>query len=234
MWFDPTNANRMIVGHDQGLSISENRGRSWFRLRLPNAQMYHVTVDNEVPYNVYGNKQDGQSYRGPSNSRLGPQGVVNDRFGDVIPRSVWQGVGGGESGWATPDPVDASIVWSTASGSGTVGGIVTRYDESTRQMRNVEVWPDRAKGAAADLKYRFIWDAPFLISPHDRHTVYTASQHVHRTSNGGQSWEVISPDLTLNDKSRQQLSGGLTPDNLGVEYAGTVYAIAESPREPGG
>ena len=233
MWFDSTNANRMIVGHDQGLSISENRGRSWFRLRLPNAQMYHVTVDNEVPYNVYGNKQDGQSYRGPSNSRLGPQGVVNDRFGDVIPRSVWQGVGGGESGWATPDPVDASIVWSTASGSGTVGGIVTRYDESTRQMRNVEVWPDRAKGAAADLKYRFIWDAPFLISPHDRHTVYTASQHVHRTSNGGQSWEVISPDLTLNDKSRQQLSGGLTPDNLGVEYAGTVYAIAESPRERG-
>jgi photosystem II stability/assembly factor-like uncharacterized protein len=233
MWIDPTNANRMIVGHDQGLSISENRGRSWFRLRLPNAQMYHVTVDNEVPYNVYGNKQDGQSYRGPSNSRLGPQGVVNDRFGDVIPRSVWQGVGGGESGWATPDPVDASIVWSTASGSGTVGGIVTRYDESTRQMRNVEVWPNRAKGAAADQKYRFIWDAPFLISPHDRHTVYTASQHVHRTSNGGQSWEVISPDLTLNDKSRQQLSGGLTPDNLGVEYAGTVYAIAESPREPG-
>ena len=233
MWFDPTNANRMIVGHDQGLSISENRGRSWFRLRLPNAQMYHVTVDNEIPYNVYGNKQDGQSYRGPSHSRLGPQGVVNDRFGNVIPRSVWQGVGGGESGWATPDPVDANIVWSTASGSGTVGGIVTRYEESRRQMRNVEVWPDRAKGAAADLKYRFIWDAPFLISPHDRHTVYTASQHVHRTSNGGQSWQVISPDLTLNDKSRQQLSGGLTPDNLGVEYAGTVYAIAESPRERG-
>ena len=233
MWIDPGNANRMIVGHDQGLSISENRGRSWFRLRLPNAQMYHVTVDNEIPYNVYGNKQDGQSYRGPSHSRLGPQGVVNDRFGNVIPRGVWEGVGGGESGWATPDPVDASIVWSTASGSGTVGGIVTRYDESTRQMRNVEVWPNRAKGAAADQKYRFIWDAPFLISPHDRHTVYTASQHVHRTSNGGQSWEVISPDLTLNDKSRQQLSGGLTPDNLGVEYAGTVYAIAESPREPG-
>ena len=181
MWIDPGNANRMIVGHDQGLSISINRGRSWFRLRLPNAQMYHVTVDNAIPYNVYGNKQDGQSYRGPSRSRLGPQGVVNDRFGDVIPRSAWEGVGGGESGWATPDPVDPNIVWSTASGSGTVGGIVTRYEESRRQMRNVEVWPDRAKGAAADLKYRFIWDAPFLISPHDRHTVYTASQHVHRT-----------------------------------------------------
>ena len=233
MWIDPGNANRMIVGHDQGLSISENRGRTWFRLRLPNAQMYHVTVDNQIPYYVYGNKQDGQSYRGPSNTRMGPQGAVNDRFGDVIPRSAWQGVGGGESGWATPDPVDPNIVWSSASSSGAVGGVVTRYDESRRQIRNVEVWPDRAKGAAADLRYRFIWDPPFLISPHDRHTIYTGSQHVHRTTDGGQSWQVISPDLTLNDKSRQQLSGGLTPDNIGVEYAGTLYAIAESPRERG-
>ena len=233
MWIDPGNANRMIVGHDQGLSISENRGRTWFRLRLPNAQMYHVTVDNQIPYYVYGNKQDGQSYRGPSNTRMGPQGAVTDRYRHVIPRSAWQGVGGGESGWATPDPVDPNIVWSSASSSGAVGGVVTRYEESRRQMRNVEVWPDRAKGAAADLRYRFIWDPPFLISPHDRHTIYTGSQHVHRTMDGGQSWQVISPDLTLNDKSRQQLSGGLTPDNIGVEYAGTVYAIAESPREPG-
>ena len=233
MWIDPGNANRMIVGHDQGLSISENRGRTWFRLRLPNAQMYHVTVDNQIPYYVYGNKQDGQSYRGPSNTRMGPQGAVTDRYRHVIPRSAWQGVGGGESGWATPDPVDPNIVWSSASSSGAVGGVVTRYDESRRQIRNVEVWPDRAKGAAADLKYRFIWDAPFLISPHDRHTIYTGSQHVHRTTDGGQSWQVISPDLTLNDKSRQQLSGGLTPDNIGVEYAGTLYAIAESPRERG-
>ena len=233
MWIDPGNANRMIVGHDQGLSISENRGRTWFRLRLPNAQMYHVTVDNQIPYYVYGNKQDGQSYRGPSNTRMGPQGAVTDRYRHVIPRSAWQGVGGGESGWATPDPVDPNIVWSSASSSGAVGGVVTRYDESTRQIRNVEVWPDRAKGAAADLRYRFIWDPPFLISPHDRHTIYTGSQHVHRTTDGGQSWQVISPDLTLNDKSRQQLSGGLTPDNIGVEYAGTLYAIAESPRERG-
>ena len=233
MWIDPGNANRMIVGHDQGLSISENRGRTWFRLRLPNAQMYHVTVDNQIPYYVYGNKQDGQSYRGPSNTRMGPQGAVTDRYRHVIPRSAWQGVGGGESGWATPDPVDPNIVWSSASSSGAVGGVVTRYDESRRQIRNVEVWPDRAKGAAADLRYRFIWDPPFLISPHDRHTIYTGSQHVHRTTDGGQSWQVISPDLTLNDKSRQQLSGGLTPDNIGVEYAGTLYAIAESPREPG-
>jgi len=224
MWIDPTNANRMIVVHDQGVSITTNRGRTWLKLRLANAQMYHAMVDNEIPYNVYGNKQDEPTYRGPSNSRLGDRG---------IPRAMWHSVGGGESGWATPDPVDPNIVWSTASGSGSVGGIVVRFEENRRQMRNVEVWPDQANGPAADLKYRFVWDAPFLISPHDHNTIYVGSQHVHRSTNGGQSWEVISPDLTLNDKTRQQSSGGLTPDNIGVEYAGVVYAIAESPKVRG-
>ena len=230
MWIDPGNGDRMIVGHDQGLSISINRGRTWRRQRLANAQMYHVTVDNQIPYYVYGNKQDEPSFRGPSNSRLGlaAGGVVQG-----IPRGMWHSVAGGESGWATPDPVDPNIVWSSASGAGSVGGIVVRYEEDRRQGRIVEVWPYQANGPAADQKYRFIWDAPILISPHDHNTVYIGSQHVHRTSNGGQSWQVISPDLTLNDKSRQQLSGGLTPDNIGVEYAGVVYAIAESPREPG-
>lgn len=224
MWIDPTNADRMIVAHDQGLSISINRGRTWYRQRLTNAQMYHVTTDNEVPYNVFGNKQDEPTYRGPSNSRL-PNGT--------IPRAMWHAVGGGESGFATPDPVDSNIIWSSASGSGMVGGIVVRFEESRRQFRNVEVWPDQSNGPAEGLKYRFIWDAPLLISPHDRHTVYTASQHVHRTTNGGQSWEVISPDLTLNDRSRMGSSGGLTPDNIGVEYAGVVYGLAESPKERG-
>jgi hypothetical protein len=169
--------------------------------------MYHATVDNEIPYNVYGNKQDEPTYRGPSNSRLGADlGGV----GRGIPRAMWHSVGGGESGFATPDPVDSNIVWSTASGSGTVGGIVVRFEENRRQVRNVEVWPYQANGAPADLNYRFVWDAPFLISPHDHNTIYIGSQHVHRSINGGQSWQEISPDLTLNDKSRQQLSGGLT------------------------
>jgi photosystem II stability/assembly factor-like uncharacterized protein len=228
MWIDPTDADRMIVAHDQGLSISINRGRTWLRQRLTNAQMYHVTVDNEIPYNVLGNKQDEPTYRGPSNSRVFGFG------GDgIIPRAMWHAVGGGESGWATPDPTDSNIVWSSASGSGMVGGIVTRFEERRRQFRNVEVWPHQANGPAADLKYRFVWDAPLHISPHDHHTVYTGSQHVHRTTNGGQSWEVISPDLTLNDRSRMGSSGGLTGDNIGVEYAGVVYSIAESPREKG-
>ena len=224
IWIDPTNADRMIVAHDQGLSISQNRGRSWFRQRLSNAQIYHVTVDNNIPYNVLGNKQDEPTYRGPSNSRLA---------GGRILRGMWHAVGGGESGWATPDPVDPNIIWSTASGSGMVGGIVVRFEESRRQFRTVEVWPQQSNGPAEGVKYRFVWDAPLTISPHDHNTVYTGSQHVHRTRDGGQSWQVISPDLTLNDRSKMGSSGGLTPDNIGVEYAGVVYAIAESPREKG-
>jgi photosystem II stability/assembly factor-like uncharacterized protein len=229
MWIDPGDGRRMLVAHDQGLSISSNRGRTWNRIRLPNAQMYHVTVDNQIPYNVYGNKQDGPSYRGPSHTRSegGRGGAAR------IPRSMWQGVLGGESGWATPDPVDPRIIWSSASGSGTVGGIVVRYELDKLQGRNVEVWPDQANGVPADLKYRFNWTMPLTISPHDHNTIYVGSQHVHRTTNGGQSWDVISADLSTNDKTRQQFSGGLTGDNIGVEYAFTVMAIAESPRERG-
>ena len=224
IWIDPTDANRMIVAHDQGLSISTTRGRTWFKQRLTNAQMYHVTVDNANPYNVLGNKQDEPTYRGPSNSLLA---------NGIIPRAMWHAVGGGESGFATPDPTDPNIVWSSASGSGMVGGIVVRFDEARRQFRNVEVWPDQSNGPAEGVKYRFVWDAPLLISPHDHNTVYTGSQHVHRTTNGGQSWEVISPDLTLNDRSRMGSSGGLTGDNIGVEYAGVVHGLAESPKERG-
>ncbi|MES3034404.1 MAG: sialidase [Gemmatimonadota bacterium] len=228
MWIDPTNPARMIVAHDQGLSISQNRGRTWFRQRLSNAQIYHVTVDNEIPYNVLGNKQDEPSYRGPSNSRI--QGFGGDAG---IPRGMWHSVGGGESGWATPDPTNSKLIWSTASGSGMVGGIVVRFEEERRQFRNVEVWPQQSNGPADGVKYRFVWDAPLLISPHDHNTLYTGSQHVHRTTDGGQSWQVISPDLTLNDRSRMGSSGGLTPDNIGVEYAGVVYGIAESPLAKG-
>ena len=228
MWIDPGNGDRMIVAHDQGLSISINRGKTWFRQRLTNAQMYHVTVDNEVPYNVLGNKQDEPTYRGPSNSR-----ILGQRRITGIPRGMWHHVGGGESGFATPDPVDPNIVWSSASGSGMVGGIVVRYEEDRRQWRGVEVWPEQSRGAAEGVRYRFVWDAPILISPHDHNTVYVGSQHVHRTQNGGQSWEVISPDLSLDDRSRMGFSGGLTGDNIGVEYAGVVFGMSESPIEPG-
>lgn len=224
MWIDPQNGDRMIVGNDGGLAISNNRGESWHRVQLPIAQMYHVTVDNAIPYNVMGNRQDGPSSRGPSNSL----------YGNSIARGDWHAVGGGESGFATPDPKDPNIVWSSASGSGARGGIVVRYNERNRQFRMVEVWPQSTGGWPAEsLKYRFQWTFPLLISPHDNNTLYVTSQHVHRTTNAGQSWQVISPDLTTNDKSKQKISGGLTPDNIGVEYCCVIYAFDESPVQQG-
>jgi photosystem II stability/assembly factor-like uncharacterized protein len=232
MWIDPTNPDRFVVAHDDGLSFTVNRGRSWHQIQLPVAQMYHVAVDNQIPYNVYGNRQDGPSTRGPSNSRLAKQ--LDEDASGPIPRGMWHSVAGGESGWAIPDPADNNIIWATGTGYGAVGGTVERFDERTRQAREVEIWPETTIGVpAGDVKYRFNWTFPIAISPHDHNTVYAGSQHVHRTTNGGQTWEVISPDLTLNDRSRQQRSGGLTPDNVGVEYAGVVFAIAESPREKG-
>jgi photosystem II stability/assembly factor-like uncharacterized protein len=228
IWFDVTDGNRFAVSHDGGISITTNRGKTWNRVQLPVAQMYHVTVDNAIPYNVLGNRQDGPSARGPSNSRFA------SFFGGGIPRQSWGTVGGGESGWATPDPEDPNIVWSSASGFGSVGGIVTRWDARTGHAQNLEVWPQATIGWAADsLKYRFVWTFPLTISPHDRNTVYVGSQHVHVTSNGGKSWRELSPDLTRNDKSRQVRSGGLTPDNIGVEYSGVVFAIAESRLQKG-
>ncbi len=224
IWIDPTNANRIAVANDGGVSISVTRGASWHRIQLPIAQIYHVTVDNRVPYYVYGNEQDDPSYRGPSR-------VVGS---NSIPRSAWQSVGGGESGWATPDPVDPNIIWSSASGSGSVGGIVERFDLRNGQMRRVEVWPDQTNGSpAGEVKYRFVWTFPLTISPHDHKKLYVGSQYVHQTTDDGQSWQVISPDLTTNDKSKQGFSGGLTGDNIGVEYFSTIFAIAESPKEKG-
>jgi photosystem II stability/assembly factor-like uncharacterized protein len=232
MWIDPTNGDRFIVAHDDGLSVSSNRGKSWHQIQLPVAQMYHVATDNQVPYNVYGNRQDGPSTRGPSNSRLAKQS--DEEVAGPIPRGMWHSVAGGESGWAIPDPIDNNIVWASGTGFGSVGGTVERYDERTRQAREVEIWPESTIGTpAGDVKYRFNWTFPVAISPHDHNTVYAGSQHVHRTTDGGQTWQVISPDLTLNDHTRQQRSGGLTPDNVGVEYAGVVFAIAESSREKG-
>ena len=230
IWIDPTDGDRIVVANDEGVSISVNRGQSWHRIKLPIAQIYRVTTDNRVPYTVCGNMQDGPSTCGPSNSKTG--GLITG--GGDIPRGLWRSVGGGESGTATPDPVDANIVWSSASGRGPAGGIVVRHDLETGESHDVEVWPVAPFGhAAADLRFRFVWDFPIAISPHDHDRVYAGSQFVHMTTDGGHSWQIISPDLTLDDKSKQVHSGGITPDNLGVEYGDVVYAIAESPLEPG-
>ena len=230
IWFDPTNGNRFIVSHDGGVSITINRGRSWQRVSFPIAQMYHVTVDDRIPYYLYGNRQDGPSAAGPSNPKLGNQ--YGQDLG--IPPGLWRTVGGGESGFATPDPADTNLVWSTGSGFGSGGGIVTTYNWATNMSHEVEVWPALTVGWPAEsLKVRYNWEFPLTISPFDHNKVYVGSQYVHVTTDGGQSWKQMSPDLTRNDKSRQGASGGLTPDNIGVEYSGVIFALAESRKEKG-
>ncbi|MBV9074252.1 MAG: sialidase, partial [Acidobacteria bacterium] len=219
MWADPQNPNRMMIGSDGGVAITLVRGKQWHWKRLPIAQMYHVATDNRIPYYVYGQMQDGPSQRGPS----------NDLGGSNIPAADWTTTGGCETGWSTPDPADPNIVWA-----GCYAGVTERFDLRTGQARSVSVWPDRTMGAnAGQVKIRMNWTYPIAISPHDHNTVYVGSQFVHKTSDGGQTWQTISPDLTLNDESMHGDSGGLTVDNLSVEYAGVVFALAESPAEKG-
>lgn len=219
MWIDPTNADRILVGNDGGIGISTNHGKSFNRPDLPNGQLYHVAVDNQIPYNVYGNRQDGPSRMGPSNSRT---------WGGIS-TALWHSVGGGESGYALPDPEDYNIVWASS-----YDGYLTRYDGHTGHAREVRVWPDEPMGwGPAELKYRFNWTFPLHISPHNHNKIYAGSQYVHVTTNGGQSWQIISPDLTTNDKRKQVTSGGLTIDNIGVDFGATLFSIAESPVEKG-
>ena len=215
---DPLNADRIMVAHDGCASISLNRGKTYRNIVLPIAQMYHVAVDDQIPYNVYGNRQDGYSYKGPSNSLQG-----------YIPLGLWKGVGGCESGFAQPDPFDNNIVWS-----GCYDGGLERYNQETGHARDVRVWPEAGYGwAPADMKYRWYWSFPLAFSPHVKHRVYVGSQFVHKTDNGGQSWEVISPDLTLNLKSHQQNSGGIAVDNLMTWDGSVLISIEESPIEAG-
>lgn len=218
MWIDPLMPDRMMVAHDGCASMSLNRGKSFQRIVLPIAQMYHVSTDQQVPYNVYGNRQDGWSYKGPSNSLQG-----------YIPVGLWSGVGGCESGFAKADPNDNNIVWS-----GCYDGGLERFDQSTGYAREVRVWPEAGYGwAPADMKYRWHWNFPLSFSPHIKHRVYVGSQFVHKTDDGGQSWQVISPDLTLNLKDHQESSGGVAIDNLMTFDGAVLFAIEESPIEAG-
>lgn len=219
MWVDPENPDRMIVGHDGGVSISVNRGKSWLRPTLPIAQMYHVDVDDAVPYNLYGNRQDGSTYYGPSRT------LSNG----AIPINAWSPVGGCETGFSIPDPVETHIVWS-----GCYDGILGRYDLRNGHEQDVSVWPDKIESwPSGEAKFRFQWTFPIAISPHDHKRVYVGSQFVHATTDRGNSWQVISPDLTTDDPELQKRTGGLTLDDASPTYAPTIFALAESPLEEG-
>lgn len=220
LWIDPTNPRRMIDSNDGGVDITTNGGETWVMPPLPICQFYHISVDNSVPYRVMGTMQDQGTASGPSNS-LSSQGIS---------LSDWHSVGGGETGYAVADPDDPNIVYA-----GEYGGYISIYDHRTRQARNISIYPTNPSGKGAeDLRYRFQWTAPIMLSPHDSKTLYHAANVLFRSSDKGKSWDKISPDLTRNDKSKQKWSGGpITGDNTGVEYYGTIFAIAESPKKAG-
>jgi photosystem II stability/assembly factor-like uncharacterized protein len=215
LWIDPADPNRMIESNDGGASVSTNGGATWTTQgNQPTAQFYHAIADNRFPYWVYGAQQDNSTV-----------GIASAAHGG-IDRPSWYPVGGGESGYIAPDPRDPEIVYA-----GSYGGEITRYNHHTGEEMNITPWPINPIGAAAvDQKYRFQWTEPIVFSPHDPKTLYFAAQVLFKTADAGMSWQIISPDLTRNDKERQASSGGpITKDNTGVEVYDTIFSVVESP-----
>lgn len=220
LWIDPHHPQRMIEGNDGGATVSFNGGASWSSIYTqPTAEFYHVITDTQVPYRVYGPQQDNSTICVPS---LSPYGSITN--------AMTYEIGGGESGYIAVRPDDPNIVYA-----GSYQGYLTRYDHRTFEERNIAVWPEAATGwGAKDQKYRFQWTAPVLLSPHDPNVLYTTGNYVFRSTDEGSSWEIISPDLTRNDVTKQEASGGPpTKDNTGAEYYDTIFAFAESPITPG-
>jgi photosystem II stability/assembly factor-like uncharacterized protein len=219
-WIDPDDPDRMINGNDGGATVSLDGGASWSTVEnQPTAQFYRVAVDRRFPYRIYGAQQDNSTVSIPHRTT-----------GYGIERADWWDVGGGESGWIAPRWDDPDVVYA-----GSYGGYLTRFDRRTQQTRDVNVYPDNPMGAGAEsARYRFQWNFPILVSPHDPSVVYAASNVLFRTTNEGQSWQAISPDLTRNDPSKLGPSGGpITKDNTSVEYYCTIFALAESPVRKG-
>ncbi|HUA84950.1 MAG TPA: hypothetical protein VMB85_13900, partial [Bryobacteraceae bacterium] len=222
IWWDPTNADHFIITHDGGLNITTSHGRGFNRVQLPIGQMYHVSVDNQVPYYFYSNMQDNTTMRGPS-VQVGFGG-----FGRAAEPGWDRGMGGCESGFTYADPTDPNIVWATC-----YGDEVTRWDARTKLARSVSPWLHTLDSPPNDTKYRCHWTAPMAIDPFDHNTVYYGCQVIFRTTNGGQSWNVISPDLSTQDPKYIQPSGGIVGDNLGQFYGEVVFAIAPSTVQKG-
>jgi photosystem II stability/assembly factor-like uncharacterized protein len=220
IWIDPKNPARMIDSNDGGVDITTNSGETWYAPPLPIAQFYHVSADNRKPYHVAGTMQDLGTASGPSNS-LSAGGIqICD----------WITVGGGETGFTVPDPADPFVIYA-----GEYGGYISRFDFRTRQARNVSIYPYQSSGHGdEDLRYRFQWTAPIIISPHDSKTIYHGANVLLRSNDAGLHWSAISHDLTTNDRTKQKWSGGpITGDNTGAEYYCTIFAIAESPKQKG-
>jgi photosystem II stability/assembly factor-like uncharacterized protein len=222
IWIDPRNPDRFVITDDGGLIITQQHGRSFMRPLLPIGQMYHVAVDNRVPYNVYSNMQDDGTMRGPVTQ---PE-LLPDGYFTGVP---WEHhLGGCESGFTVPDPADPDVVWATC-----YGNKVTRYDARTKVARSVAPWKITLDSPPNDAKYRCHWTSPLAIDPFDHNRVLYGCQVILETTNGGQSWRPISPDLSTNDPSRIVSSGGIVGDNLGQFYGEVVFAIAPSEVQKG-
>ena len=220
LWIAPENPKRMIIGDDGGAQITYDGGETWSTYHnQPTSQFYRVTTDNSFPYRIYAAQQDNSTIR------------INHRStGSSISEKDWEETAGGESAHIAVDPKNNDIVYG-----GSYDGFLTRVNHKTETIRSISVWPDNPMGhGAEDMKYRFQWNFPILFSKHNPNRLYTFSNHVHVTENEGQSWEVISPDLTRNDPEKQKSSGGpITQDNTSVEYYCTIFAAAESPIKEG-
>ena len=220
LWIDPTDTDRMIEGDDGGATVTTNGGKTWTTEdNQPTAQFYHVATDNQFLYRLYGAQQDNSTVSIASRS---DQGAITD--------ADWYDVGGGESGFVVPDPRNPNIVYA-----GSYDGLITRFDKKDGQEQDISAWPLNPMGhAAAKLVHRFQWTAPIAVSPQDPNVIYHGGEELFKTSDGGMSWTAISPDLTRNDKSKQQSSGGpITQDNTSIEYYDTIFAIAPSPLQAG-
>jgi photosystem II stability/assembly factor-like uncharacterized protein len=219
LWIDPRRPGRMIQGHDGGAQVTYDGGLTWSSVHnQPTAQFYHVTTDRRFPYRVYGAQQDNTTLCVPSRSDLA-----------AIDDATTYAVGGGECGYIQVRPDQPDVVYAGNY------GLLTRFDGRTRQSRNITPWPDIPLGwGAGDLKYRLQWTFPVLLSPHDPDTLYVGANVLFRSRDEGQTWQVVSPDLTRADPERMQPSGGpITKDNTGAEYYCTIFALAESPLQQG-
>lgn len=220
LWIAPENPDRMIIGDDGGAQVTYDGGETWSTYyNQPTSQFYRVTTDNSFPYRIYAAQQDNSTVR-----------IKHRNEGGSINESDWESTAGGESAHIAVDPENNDIVYG-----GSYDGFLTRYNHETGSVRSVSVWPDNPMGhGAEDAKYRFQWNFPIFFSKHNPDMLFAASNHLHRTTNEGESWEVISPDLTRADPSKLKSSGGpITQDNTSVEYYATIFAAAESPIEPG-
>ncbi len=220
LWIAPEDNQRMIIGDDGGAQVSFDAGENWSTMNnQPTSQFYRVTTDNHFPYRILAAQQDNSTIR-----------ISHRTAGRFITDSDWEGTAGGESAHIAVDPLNNDIVYG-----GSYGGLLTRKNHKTGETRAINVWPDDPMGhGAEDFKYRFQWNFPIFFSQNNKKRLYAASNHLHVTENEGQSWKLISPDLTRNDPKTLGSSGGpITKDNTSVEYYGTIFAATESTLEPG-